>query len=373
MNLSHWHRRLSCMALLAWACGAMPQVTAVGPECHQAEVRESLERLRAKLPEAVQMLREIDDAKYACRVVRKTTGVATTDTNGDHVMIGWPGEPGRRHVDDSCVDVDASLAHELYHCWVRARHAGEEPCAYELTRTASGVLVSARASCEFDAVRFENRYRKAVGICERLSYQNLLVPGAERTCTATQEVCRASTSCAGGVLAKTTSARNGNDWALLRQPGSIVLFRHAEAPGVGDPQHFKLGDCSTQRNLNEAGRQQARRLGESFRAQGLRVAAVWSSQWCRSRDTATLAFPNERVEEQPVFNSLFGRGEEGAAQTAAARALLQRWPVQTSGVLLVFSHQANISALTGEPTASGEGIVLRRDGQALRVLGRVQP
>jgi hypothetical protein len=204
--------------MLAWGCVAAAQVTAVGPACHQAEVHAALERIRAKLPEVQQMLKELDDAKYECRVVPKTTGVATTDTHGVHVIIGWPGQPGRRHADGSCADADASLVHELHHCWVRARHHGEEPCAYVPTRTASGALVSARVSCEFDAVRLENRYRKAVGLCERLTYDFLMVPGAERTCAAQEAVCPAPASCADAPLPS-----------------------------------FKLGKCSPQRKLDDTG------------------------------------------------------------------------------------------------------------------------
>lgn len=128
-------------------------------------------------------------------MVRKTTGAAVTDTSGNHVIIGWPGQSGQRHADDSCVDADASLVHELHHCWVRSKHDGEEPCTYVPTRTVSGALVVARASCEFDAVRLENRYRKAIGICERLAYDIFQVPGAERTCAAKEAVCRPFTGC----------------------------------------------------------------------------------------------------------------------------------------------------------------------------------
>lgn len=371
MNTPHGFRLLVCMPLLLWVCAAVAQVTAAGPQCHQAEVRAALDRIRAKLPEADQMLKELDDAGYECRVVPKTTGAAITDTDGKHVVIGWPGQPGRRHADGSCIDADASLVHELHHCWVRSKHGGEEPCAGVPTRTASGALVVAKASCEFDAVRLENRYRKAVGLCERLTYENLLVPGAVRSCAAGEEACPVSTACTGSVAAQAPRADTAA-WALARQPGAIVLFRHAEAPGVGDPPNFKLGDCSTQRNLNETGRQQARRIGESFRAEGVRVGAVWSSQWCRSRDTARLAFPGATVRDEPAFNSLFGRADESAAQTERARALLLKWRPE-QGALLVFSHQATISAIVGQPTASGEGIVVRHDGQALRVVGRLSP
>ncbi|AEG92792.1 histidine phosphatase family protein [Ramlibacter tataouinensis] len=158
-------------------------------------------------------------------------------------------------------------------------------------------------------------------------------------------------------------------WAALARPGAIVLFRHATAPGVGDPPQFRLGDCGTQRNLSEEGRAEARRLGEQFRRRGIQVGAVLTSQWCRARETAQLAFPGQ-VREEPAFNSTFGRGGGDERQTARARALLHDW--RGPGALVVVSHQVNIQALAGVSTSSGEGIVLRRtaDGR-LEVAGRV--
>jgi hypothetical protein len=195
MNTPHWYRVVVCLPLLVGAHAAMPQVTAVGPACHQAAVRDAVDRIRASDPEIGRILKDLEEAKFECRVIRKTIGPAVTDTSGDHVIIGWPGQPARRHADGSCVDADASLVHELHHCWVRSKHGGEEPCTYVLTRTVSGELVTARASCEFDAVRLENRYRKAIGICERLAYGIFQVPDAERTCTAKEAVCRPLTVC----------------------------------------------------------------------------------------------------------------------------------------------------------------------------------
>jgi phosphohistidine phosphatase SixA len=160
-------------------------------------------------------------------------------------------------------------------------------------------------------------------------------------------------------------------WQALAQDGSIVLFRHAEAPGTGDPPGFRLGDCSTQRNLSETGRRQAREIGARFRERRIAVGAVVSSQWCRTRETAELAFPG-RVREEPAFNSFFGdAAAREDAQTAAARALLTRW--RGPGVLVVTTHQVNITALTGVYPASGEGVVLRPDGQSLAVVGRLAP
>ena len=70
--------------------------------------------------------------------------------------------------------------------------------------------------------------------------------------------------------------------------GKVVFMRHALAPGNGDPNHFDLESCSTQRNLDEEGRQQAKRIGEKLRDRQIRFAAIYSSEWCRCRETAKL-------------------------------------------------------------------------------------
>jgi phosphohistidine phosphatase SixA len=158
-------------------------------------------------------------------------------------------------------------------------------------------------------------------------------------------------------------------WTALRG-GAIVLFRHANAPGVGDPPGMRLGDCSTQRNLDEAGRAQARRIGESLRREQVLVGAVWSSQWCRVRETADLAALGP-VRDMAAFNSFFAARHAEPAQTAAARALLLGW--RERGSLVVFTHQTNISALSGEGAMSGEGVVLRRQDGALKLIGRIRP
>jgi phosphohistidine phosphatase SixA len=164
-------------------------------------------------------------------------------------------------------------------------------------------------------------------------------------------------------------AQDADTWAALRG-GGIVLLRHAEAPGVGDPGGFKLGDCATQRNLSERGREQARRSGEQLRRQNVGVGAVWASQWCRTLDTARLMDLGS-VQEEPAFNSFFGdRGDE-PAQTAAARQKLLAW--RGPGALVVVTHQVNVMALTGRNVASAQGIVLRRQGERLEVVGEIAP
>ena len=159
-------------------------------------------------------------------------------------------------------------------------------------------------------------------------------------------------------------------WNALRTDGAIVLFRHATAPGTGDPSGMRIGDCATQRNLSEAGRAEARDIGKAFRDRSIAVGKVLSSQWCRCAETAELAFPGA-VTEEPSFNSFFEDRSRSGPQTEAARTILDQW--KGPGALVVVTHQVNINALTGAYTASGEGIVLRVANGALSVVGRIKP
>jgi phosphohistidine phosphatase SixA len=141
------------------------------------------------------------------------------------------------------------------------------------------------------------------------------------------------------------------------QSGDIVLVRHASAPGTGDPAAFRLNDCTTQRNLDEAGRAQARRIGQQVRALGVPVGAVWTSQWCRTRETARLAF-SLPAQDMPAFNSFFEHPAGGKARTEAALRALAQW--SGPGLLVVVTHQVNITGLTGIYPASGEIVIVRK-------------
>ncbi|MEQ8899945.1 MAG: histidine phosphatase family protein [Roseovarius sp.] len=144
-------------------------------------------------------------------------------------------------------------------------------------------------------------------------------------------------------------------------------MRHALAPGTGDPAGFAVDDCSTQRNLDVRGREQARRTGDALRGAGVTFDLVWTSQWCRARDTALLMEMGD-VKEKPPLNSFFaGRGDR-AGQTAAALDLIAELPADER--LLIVTHQVNITALTGRGVGSGEIIVTRRTGDGLEMVDR---
>ena len=152
-------------------------------------------------------------------------------------------------------------------------------------------------------------------------------------------------------------------WQALREGGAVALFRHARAPGTGDPQGFRLEDCATQRNLSAEGREQARGIGDQFKAQRVPVVRVLSSRWCR------LAF-GALAEPFPPLDSFFSEREGREAQTRAVRELVEGW--RSEGVLALVTHQVNITALTGIFPAEGEVVVLRpKAGAGFEIVGRI--
>lgn len=158
--------------------------------------------------------------------------------------------------------------------------------------------------------------------------------------------------------------------ADLARPGRVLMLRHARAPGTGDPPDFTLGDCATQRNLDDDGRAQAAELGARLAKAGVTKAKVYSSQWCRCLETARLLKLGAPVQ-LPALNSFFGRPQDGERNLAALRRFLAGLPVDGPPVILV-THQVTISGITGESTASGGGHLLELNGSgAPRVLGRI--
>lgn len=176
---------------------------------------------------------------------------------------------------------------------------------------------------------------------------------------------------AGAWAASGASAAEPLPLAELARPGRVLILRHALAPGAGDPPNFTLGDCSTQRNLDDTGRAQAARLGERLAKAGVARARVYSSQWCRCLETARLLNLGP-VEALPALNSFFNRPQDRDKHVAALRAFLAGLPLGGTPVVLV-THQVTISAFTGDGTVAGGGSILALTGTlAPRVLGAIE-
>jgi phosphohistidine phosphatase SixA len=159
-------------------------------------------------------------------------------------------------------------------------------------------------------------------------------------------------------------------WKDLGSADHFAILRHAIAPGMGDPPGLNLDDCRTQRNLSNEGRRQAELIGQRFRAQGYTTAGVYSSQWCRCLETAELLNLG-KVEELPVLNSFFADFDREEAQTRQLKQWLDKQDL--SELVVLVSHQVNITALTGIYPRSGELVVVERtEDRGLVVKGTVQ-
>lgn len=152
----------------------------------------------------------------------------------------------------------------------------------------------------------------------------------------------------------------------LAQPSHYIFLRHTLAPGTGDPDDFDLDDCTTQRNLNDTGRSQARALGAALKQHGITIDRIYTSQWCRCRDTATLLDLGD-VTPLPALNSVWLRPQSYAqSQNEKLTNFIQTLPPEET--VLFVTHYANIKALMNVPVSSGEAVVARWDGQRLIVV-----
>ncbi len=157
-------------------------------------------------------------------------------------------------------------------------------------------------------------------------------------------------------------------------PSSVIFLRHARTePDQKDTDPSDVQECSRQRNLSAAGQEQAVAIGEEFRRRGIKVGEVVASPFCRTRDTAELAFGKVRWE----FGLLdIGAITKGVASPQSVEALLKLLTTDPKGGSnsVVVGHLPTFQALTGIELREGEGAVVdpaasRKEGKVV-VLGR---
>lgn len=147
----------------------------------------------------------------------------------------------------------------------------------------------------------------------------------------------------------------------------VLLMRHADAPGYGDPRGYQLTQCSTQRNLGEAGKRQAQLTGEWLAKQGITKAQIYSSPWCRCFDTATL-LNKGAVTKEAALGSFFDDMSQSQKQTEDLAKLIQaerkKYP---KAPIIMVTHHVNIQSFTGKVLNSGDMILVKvnSSGQAL--------
>ena len=148
---------------------------------------------------------------------------------------------------------------------------------------------------------------------------------------------------------------NKNLLNQLEEGGKLIFIRHAYAPGGGDPDDFNLNDCSTQRNLNEEGRDQAKYIGEFFKKNKIKIDKVLSSEWCRCKETAEIAFKDFSTNSflNSFYSSKFAKNKE--KQIKMLNNYVKKFTSDKN--LILVTHYVLISEVLDYASSSGEIVV----------------
>jgi phosphohistidine phosphatase SixA len=160
----------------------------------------------------------------------------------------------------------------------------------------------------------------------------------------------------GLCIAQQAIASLAND---LQDGQHVLLMRHADAPGYGDPAGYIVTQCSTQRNLGDYGKKQAKAIGVWLANQGIQKAEVLSSPWCRCLDTANLLNKGS-VKIEPSLGSFFDDMSLEKRQTKALEAFIKNeLAKQSKAPLILVTHHVNIQAYTGKVVGVGDMVLVR--------------
>ena len=153
----------------------------------------------------------------------------------------------------------------------------------------------------------------------------------------------------------------------LEDGGKLIFIRHAYAPGNGDPAGFNLNDCSTQRNLSDDGRKQAQRIGEFFNKNKIEIDKVLSSEWCRCKETAKIAFKNYSTNSflNSFYSSKFSKNKD--KQVKAFNYYIKN--LESKKNLIFVTHYVFISEILNYGPSSGEIVVSDKN---LNIIGNIE-
>ena len=165
----------------------------------------------------------------------------------------------------------------------------------------------------------------------------------------------------------TASLSSETIWKEARKGDNVILIRHALAPGGGDPDGFNINDCKTQRNLNEVGVNQSKKIGKIFRDNKIPIDIILSSEWCRCKDTAFHAFG--RFKEFSALNSTFSNPyiKNETRQIKEIKKYLKNWDGKGKNLILV-THYSIITAITDATPGSGEIVIADKNLNVLNTI-----
>ena len=145
----------------------------------------------------------------------------------------------------------------------------------------------------------------------------------------------------------------------LKKGGKIIFIRHAYAPGGGDPENFDIDNCDTQRNLSDEGRDQAKEIGNFFIKNDIPIFKVFSSEWCRCKETAELAFTNFETKDflNSFFSSKFAKNRD--KQMLDLKNYVEKF--NSNKNLIFVTHYVVISESLDYAPSSGEIVISNKN------------
>ena len=176
------------------------------------------------------------------------------------------------------------------------------------------------------------------------------------------------------LVAGAGAATNPDLTRSLRGGGLVLVLRHAHTDqSKQDEDPVVVADCATQRNLSAQGRADARAIGRGVRRLNLPIGKVLSSAYCRTLETARLAFGRATVSPALLNTIASAHDARWQRQIAAAKRLIGTKPARGTLTVLV-THGILVTEATGQTLEEGEIIVFRPLGRSrFRVVGRVLP
>ena len=152
----------------------------------------------------------------------------------------------------------------------------------------------------------------------------------------------------------------------LKKGGKLIFIRHAYAPGGGDPNNFEINDCNTQRNLSDSGREQANKIGSFFKINKILIDNVYSSEWCRCKETALIAFND--FEHKSFLNSFFSSkfAQNKESQIKKLKKFINNWDGKKN--LVFVTHYVVISEILNYGSSSGEIVISDKDLKVIDTL-----
>jgi len=166
-----------------------------------------------------------------------------------------------------------------------------------------------------------------------------------------------------------TNKVNSNEYLIqsLKDGDKLIFIRHAYAPGYGDPENFDITNCSTQRNLDYLGIEQSKKIGSFFSDNSIKIDKVKSSQWCRCKDTAKIAFGYYKTKTflNSFFSNKFSKNKDKQIKH------LKKFIINLNKKenIVFVTHYVVISEALSYSSSSGEIVITDKK---LNIIGSIQ-